>query len=628
MKKLLATVSAVVLSLAMAAMPAVAASAAQPADLLCTQITDSSYSPKVDAGVDDPFYVNIPAGYTLVAYCVKAGTEPVIVTLATPVVGPASVQIDHPNKNSVSHYQLKLVATPVVDVCDNIDGAQATVPAGMVLSANGTSCETPPPPPVDVCDNVDGVQTQVPAGMELAPNGTSCVTPDPDCDDLTGGRGFAIGTVDCPVDPIAVTVSGDPTDQVCVPSGDETPGTLTDGSIQLTVSDVTGIQSISYSTGGGSSTDVDLATLLVSGLEPGVYDFVVTVKAGYEIDDDEFSVTVKDDKSTQCAKVTLCHWTNGDHWNVLNISQAAVVSQGHSLPEPSDHKWDIIPPFGDYAGKNWDATSDNSPEAFGSYPFNGQQGSQIFPDCDVPDEPEPEQVSVVHGSEDEQCDLFDDTQIVGGSITIQVFVGGVPVTLPNAAVTITVKGPGDLAYGPLPDLSDLPDGLYEFEVEVADGYDLTSPATFSETVANKDAEDCDLGTLGPIVPQVTFTDPTCFVDGSYTLVSPAPEEGLPAKTVTWFVNGVETEPGTYPVTSPASVVVKVVASPGYTFEDFVTEITYPAHEFAVDETCDLDTLALTGQEQPSPLLLVAGFLGLLGVALARTGVRVARRTAD
>jgi hypothetical protein len=175
MKKILATVSAVVLSLAMVAMPSVAMAddtestetvttetvttetettepettepettepettepeiaqsqsrvvasskpedTGPPEDLLCTDITTGlGYEAKVDVSANDPVTVSIPAGFTLVAYCVKAGTEPIIIddnddapndgTL--PFVGPGDFIIDHPNKDSVSHYQLLLVAT-------------------------------------------------------------------------------------------------------------------------------------------------------------------------------------------------------------------------------------------------------------------------------------------------------------------------------------------------------------------------------------------------------------------------------------------------------------------------------------------------------------------------------------
>jgi hypothetical protein len=126
---------------------ATTAGATPPTDLLCTDITDGSYSPKVDADAADPFYVTIPDGQTLTAYCVKAGTTPVIVTLTVPFVGPGQVQIDHPAKDSVSHYQLQLITTPPppVDVCANIEGDQATVPDGLVQ--DGDDCVEPEPEP-------------------------------------------------------------------------------------------------------------------------------------------------------------------------------------------------------------------------------------------------------------------------------------------------------------------------------------------------------------------------------------------------------------------------------------------------------------------------------------------------
>ncbi len=486
MKKFLATVSAVALSLAMVALPSFAATADQPADLLCTDITDGSYSPKVDADANDPFFVNIPDGFTLVAYCVKAGTEPIIVTLGTPVVGPASVQIDHPNKDSVSHYQLKLIPTVVViDVCDNIDGAQATVPEGMVLSENGTSCETPPPP-TDVCDNIDGNQSEVPEGMVLAENGTSCETPeDPGCE------------IDCPDLPLEV--SGTATDQVCVPSGDELPGDLVDGSIQLTVSDLAGVIKIEYSKDGGATTEVDLASdLLIEGLEPGTYDFVVTVVDGYELVDD-FSVTVKADNDPECKKVTICHWNEGQgnqgSYLEIDVSVQSIVNpNGHAT-----HENDIIPPF-DYDG--------------GSFPGLNQD--------------------------------------------------------------LEVEGCGE-----------------------------------------------QLPTEGPITPLPTFTPATCFADGSYTLTSPAAQEGLPTPSVFWYVNGVLTADGTYSVAAPASITVKAVANTGYTFDDFTTERTFPVYQFTAPTACDLTTLAFTGTDT-QPALALTAFLGLLGLAMVRSGVRINR----
>jgi flagellar hook assembly protein FlgD len=145
-----------------------------------------------------------------------------------------------------------------------------------------------------------------------------------------------------------------------------------------------------------------------------------------------------------------------------------------------------------------------------------------------------------------------------------------------------------------------------------------------------DPFDCDQETLGPIVPEVSFTNPTCSADGSYTLTSPGPHDGLPAKTVTWYVNDVETEPGTYSVTAPSSVTIRVVANTGYTFETdegFTTEIVYPTKSFVAPTVCgDLTTLALTG-DNVSGLLGVTALLGLIGTMLIRAGRRMGRDAA-
>ncbi len=63
---------------------------------------------------------------------------------------------------------------PPTDVCPNISGAQATVPAGMIKDANGNCVYPPPPPPTDVCPNISGAQGSVPPGMIKDANG-NCV---------------------------------------------------------------------------------------------------------------------------------------------------------------------------------------------------------------------------------------------------------------------------------------------------------------------------------------------------------------------------------------------------------------------------------------------------------------------
>jgi hypothetical protein len=56
---------------------------------------------------------------------------------------------------------------PTTDVCPNLEGNQATVPAGLVKDQLGNCVPPPPPPTTDVCPNIEGDQAEVPDGYEL-----------------------------------------------------------------------------------------------------------------------------------------------------------------------------------------------------------------------------------------------------------------------------------------------------------------------------------------------------------------------------------------------------------------------------------------------------------------------------
>ena len=84
---------------------------------------------------------------------------------------------------------------PPVDVCPNIAGDQATIPAGMIKDVAG-NCVTPP---VDVCPNIAGNQATIPAGM-IKDSAGNCVTPSPNipvCDNFVASPATitAAGTV-------------------------------------------------------------------------------------------------------------------------------------------------------------------------------------------------------------------------------------------------------------------------------------------------------------------------------------------------------------------------------------------------------------------------------------------------
>ena len=542
MKKFLATVSAVVLSLAMVALPAVTATAdeAEPTETVTTEtVTPEVTAPDVTVPEETVPEETVPeAAVTEEAVPEEVAPETTETFSALSSNSQSNKPEDNENDKCTDDYlkpdeldepsgsytlidgttvigtldwadmtvEYDLEDGWTIDLCvksgskSNEEGEKVTYFLGLdgegevsvlqeISHLQYRATFTPP----EECPEITGAR-----GLSVS-TGDEC--PE-ECPEITGARGLSVSTdSECPDKPLEVT--GEPTDQVCVESNDDTPGELVDGSIQLTVSDLDGVTKIEYSKDGGSTTEVDLGgNLLIENLEPGKYDFVVTVADGYE-EVDDFSVTIKADHDSDCKKVTICHWNEGGKgeqgsFNVIDVSVQSIVNpNGHGT-----HELDIIPPF-DYEG--------------GSYP-----------------------------------------------------------------------------------------GL-NFDPE---------------------AEGCgDLPTRGPIVPGVQFTNPTCSADGSYTLTSPDPQEGLPEKTVTWFVNDVETEAGTHSVQAPANVTIRVVATVGYTFETdegFVTEITFPAHSFTAPTGCDLTTLALTGNGDMTPALALTAFLGLLGLAMVRSGTRVNR----
>ena len=130
---------------------------------------------------------------------------------------------------------------------------------------------------------------------------------------------------------------------------------------------------------------------------------------------------------------------------------------------------------------------------------------------------------------------------------------------------------------------------------------------------------CDQPTLGIVTPVVTFSD-TCSANPTYTLSI----EGGVQGTVLWRVNGgaPTTQLGTFAApTSSVSVVASPAPPAGFDGDGQPRTFT---KTFGDAATCgDLTTLALTGDDLVAPLW-IAGFLGLLGTALVRTGRHNAR----
>jgi hypothetical protein len=413
---------------------------------------------------------------------------------------------------------LAMVAMPSIALADEVEPTETvvtetvtteTVTTETVTTETVTEPETTEPettePETTEPETTEPETTEPDAPAETTEGDateTDTIEGDPLLERTIFQTGESVVVLDLPLD-----VDGEPQHQVCEESGDESVGTLVPGSILLTVSDLDGVTTIEYSKDGGSLVNVPLNQLNIVDLEPGSYEFFVTVEPGYEAVDD-FTVKVKPDNDPACKKQTICHWNEGGggSYNVIDVSIKSIINvpNGHET-----HENDIIPSFFYYKGD-----------------------------------------------------------------TLKFFAG--------LNTHLEVEGCGEV----------------------------------------------DLPTEGPVIPEVVFTPGTCEANGSYELISPAETEDVPAGTVTWYVNDVETPEGTYPLAAGVVVTVKVVANfvdfPLDINGDILTEYTYDPYSFTLPTDCDLDTLALTGVSDTTPALALTAFLGLLGLAMVRSGIRVNR----
>ena len=205
-------------------------------------------------------------------------------------------------------------------------------------------------------------------------------------------------------------------------------------------------------------------------------------------------------------------------------------------------------------------------------------------------------------------------------------VGGVikVVITPHVDYVITYDAEGGVSFNPTTgETGPLAPGDYTVAVTAAEGYELTSEASYSLTIAAHTGT-CKQLVEHPIVtPIVTSSQLGCTTGGSYTLSNDlsAPDG------VIWTVDGSPVSAGTYQVTSAGTVNVHAAPNgPSYGFgegqqQDFTLT-------FARAASCDLNTLALhdgtlasTGTN-PTGLLVLAGFLALFGLALMRRARRL------
>ncbi|MBA2475348.1 MAG: hypothetical protein H0V40_05265, partial [Actinobacteria bacterium] len=122
----------------------------------------------IAAASDEEVIVTVADGFTLSQFCYKTGQGGGGATSReAPIVGPASFSITKTVAGGgISHITFDTNATPQQesDVCPNIEGAQASVPAGMTKNEAG-ECIANEQQATDVCPNIEGAQASVPGGM-------------------------------------------------------------------------------------------------------------------------------------------------------------------------------------------------------------------------------------------------------------------------------------------------------------------------------------------------------------------------------------------------------------------------------------------------------------------------------
>jgi hypothetical protein len=119
-----------------------------------------------------------PSGSFSTGITTQAGANTIVVSVSWDTNG-------HQGSKSGTFY-VNCEGPPPTDVCPNIEGAQETIPPGMIKDQEG-NCVTPPP--TDVCPNLEGAQETVPAGTVKDDQG-NCVTPAVVvvCPDNTAGK--------------------------------------------------------------------------------------------------------------------------------------------------------------------------------------------------------------------------------------------------------------------------------------------------------------------------------------------------------------------------------------------------------------------------------------------------------
>lgn len=164
------------------------------------------------------------------------------------------------------------------------------------------------------------------------------------------------------------------------------------------------------------------------------------------------------------------------------------------------------------------------------------------------------------------------------------------------------------------------DTLVKVVAEADAAWSLLAPTNWNFTVEK--AFNCNLPDFGIVTPVVTFGQ-TCAAGASYALSIVG---GVPG-TVLWSVNGgpQTTQLGTFTTSAPSTVKIVASPAPGSGFDGDGLPRTFE-REFTDPAACDLETLAITGQNV-TPYLVIAVILFQVGLALVAVQFIRARRRA-
>ncbi|GHF25554.1 hypothetical protein [Pseudolysinimonas yzui] len=245
------------------------------------------------------------------------------------------------------------------------------------------------------------------------------------------------------------------------------------------------------------------------------------------------------------------------------------------------------------------------------YVLSAPYEEQFTPTDDSEDCDETEDIKVTPDATfvDESCDV-ESSVLTAGVITVDLSVVGVTYSITQGGNPVPFDGTTGKT-GPLTA------GLTYIVTATANpGYELSDPSYEEQFTPFSAAVDCE--TLGLVVPEAS-QDPGCELPSFFTIGNDLSDPAA----LTWTANGDPIAEGKHVVNGATTIELVATANgPEYGIAKGIQ--TTWTFTFPADETCDLTTLALTGSSDTTPTLALTAFLGLLGLAMVRSGIRVNR----